>query len=343
MSIARRLRSFGPSIISVYFVLTLSILLSSMALKAEMVDRVVAVVNNDVITLSELDTEGETTFRKIAAMTPSANLAAELSAARAEILETLIDKRLINQKAAEKKLTVSEAEIDTAFNSILQRNNMTREQLLAKLGEAGVDEKAYRITLRTQILQNKLVGADVTSKIVVTEEMILDYYDTHYIEHENSGGYYLLQIGCSWENPAKTEVPKAAEHANKTDARKRAERVHDLATSGKDFAELARTFSDLPSKVDGGDIGTFRPDDMAEDMRNAVSGLKPGDVSEIIETSSGYQFFKVLSSGEDAIIKKASYEAVKDSIKQQLFDQEVKKAYAEWVKKLKDQAYIQKM
>lgn len=343
MCIALRLRSFGPFFLSVHIVLTLFISLSATPLKAEMVDRVIAVVNNDVITLSDLDAEGGSTFRKIAATTSSANLEAELAAARADILETLIDKRLINQKAAEKKITVSEAEIDTVFDNILQRNNLTKEQLLAKLEEAGVDEKAYRVTLNTQILQNKLVGADVTSKIVVTEDMILDYYDTHYISQENSGGYYLLQIGCSWEDAENPDAPKAAQYANKVDAQKRAEKAHKLATSGKDFAELARTYSDLPSKEDGGDIGTFQLDDMAADMRAAVSGIKPGDISEIIETSSGYQFFKLVSSGEDAIVKKASYEAVKDSIKQELFDQEAKKAYAEWVKQLKDQAYIQKM
>lgn len=343
MSLSRSLLSVRPASPAWCLLLLCLIILPVRQLKAEMVDRVVAVVNDDVITLSELDAEGQNVFRKIAATTPAENLAAELAAARADILETLIDKRLIAQKAAAKNITVSDAEVDAAFGNVLQRTRMTREQLLAKLQEAGLNETVYKTTLKSQILQNKLVGADVSSKIVVTEDMILDYYDTHYISRVDDGAFYLLQMGFSWQDPENGETSKAAQDAHKEDARKRAERVHNLARAGQDFGALARKFSDLPSRVDGGDIGTFQLNDMAAYMRDAVSELQPGEISEIIETPAGYQFFKLLSSGEDAIIKKASYEAVKDTIKQELYDEELQRAYAQWVRELKDQAYIQKL
>lgn len=343
MRILRSIRTIDPILFSVFFLFLLLSLLPGRQLKAEMVDRVVAVVNNEIITLSELDKEGEGTFRKIAATTPSANLATQLAQARAEILDTLIDKKLIAQKAAAQKISVSDAEVDTAFENVLQRSHLTREQLLVKLNEAGADEEVYRTTLRSQLLQNKLVGADVTSKVVVTDDMILDYYDANYISHVKEDGYYLLQIGCSWHDSENTDASKAAQYENKLDAKNRVEKVHKLAKAGEDFAELARKFSDLPSREDGGDIGTFKLEDMASDMRDAVSGLKSGEVSDIIETNSGFQFFKLLSSGDDTIVKKASYEDVKDSIKQELYEKEIQKAYAEWVKKLKDQAYIQKL
>lgn len=306
-----------------------------------MVDKVVAVVNDDIITLSDLEKEGESAFRKIAASVPSDQLPRHLAAARAEILETLIDKHLITQKAAAQKITVSEAEIDTAFANVLQRTRLSREQLLAKLEDSGIDEKIYRTTLKTQLLQNKLVGSDISSKIVITDEMILDYYDTHYVSHGPQpqsvakGGLYLLQIGCSWQNGDRKE------------ALNRIEKAHSLAKSGEDFKDLARQFSDLPSKADGGDIGTFELDDMAADMRDAVAGLQPGEISKIIETPAGFQFFKLLSGsgsdGESNIVANAPYEQVKESIKQELFEQEMKKAYSQWVKELKEQAYIQKL
>lgn len=337
---SRQLRPSYPALTVVSLVLLAFLLLPVRQISAEMVDRVVAVVNNEIITLSELDKEGETAFRKIAASSSATNREAQLAAARAEILETLIDKRLITQKAATKKLTVSDAEIDAAFQNVLNRTNMTREQLLAKLDEAGVDEPVYRSTLKTQLLQNKLVGADVSSKIVVTEDMILDYYDTHYVSRAKGEGLYLLQIGCGWQDG---EGAGGDLSARKNEAKERVEKAHDLAKSGKDFGDLARKFSDLPSGADGGDIGTLEPDDMADDMRKAVADLKPGEISDVIETSTGYQFYKLLSSGEDAITKNASYEAVKNEIKQELYEQEMKKAYAQWVKELKDQAYIQKL
>jgi len=313
-------------------------LLPTRRLYAEMVDRVVAVVNSDVITLSELEKEGEGAFRQIAASTPAANLEARLAAARADILETLIDKHLITQKAAEKKITVSDAEVQAAFDNVLQRTRMSREQLLAKLEESGLDETVYRSTLKTQILQNKLVGADVTSKIIITDDMILDYYDTHYVsrtpveKNGADGNYYLLQIGCSWQNGDKSEARKRAEHA------------HDLATSGKDFGEVARQFSDLPSRTDGGDIGSFELGDMAADMRSAVANLKVGEVSEIIETPMGFQFFKLVSGpGGTTLVAETPLAEAKEAIKQELYEQEMKKAYSQWVKELKSQAYIQKL
>jgi len=205
-----------------------------------------------------------------------------------------------------------------------------------------VDETIYRETLKTQILQNKLVGSDISSKIVITDDMVLDYYDTHYVSHAaapqnttSEDGYYLLQIGCSFQGGDKNE------------ARERIEKAHSLAKAGEDFAAVARKFSDLPSRADGGDIGTFELDDMAADMRHAIVGLHAGEISEIIETPAGYQFYKLISGGGTAgsgnIVANAPFEEVKDKIKQELFEQEMKKAYSQWVKELKDQAYIQKL
>jgi peptidyl-prolyl cis-trans isomerase SurA len=350
MCISRRVPSTAARLF-VAVTLLFSALLLSQPIQAEMVDKVVAVVNDDVITLSDLEREGEPTFRKIAAKAPSDQLAPALAAARAEILETMIDKSLINQKAAAQKITVTDAEIEAAFANVMQRTKMSREQLLAKLDDAGVDEAIYKETLKTQLLQNKLIGSDVSAKIVITDDMILDYYDTHYVSHAaapqaattgNTGdtGYYLLQIGCSFQGGDRSE------------ARKRIEEAHELAKSGEDFGAVARKFSDLPSRADGGDIGTFELSDMAEDMRRVVAGLQAGEVSEIIETPAGYQFFKLRSGGgtggttsasSSSIVAKAPYDQVKEKIKQELFEQEMKKAYGQWVKELKAQAYIQKL
>jgi peptidyl-prolyl cis-trans isomerase SurA len=319
------------------------LILPASRLHAELVDRVLAVVNDEIITLSELDKEGQSIFRKIAATTPAAQLEEALADARAEILETLIDKRLISQKAAAQKITVSDDEINAALDNVLKRTRMTKEQLIEKLKESGVNEDIYKSTLKSQLLQNKLVGSDVQSKIVVTEQMVRNHYDTNYTSRIEEGAYYLLQMGFSWEDPQGRDLSQAALYANKSDAQKRAERVHSLATSGQDFGTLARKFSDLPSKEDGGDIGSFELDDMAEYMQQAVKGLQPGDISAVIETPIGFQFFKLLSAGDDSVVKTSSYDTVKEEIKQELLDKELQEAYAQWVKELKEQAYIQKL
>lgn len=310
---------------------------------AQLVDKVVAVVNDEIITLSELNEEGKTVFKRIAATTPAAQLEETLLHAREDVLDSLIDKRLIAQKAAANNITVSGSEVDAAFESTMRRNGITREELLAKLAEAGLDEATYRSTLKSQILQSKLVGSEVHSKIVITEDMIQKLYREQYTSEIENGAYYLLQMGFSWAAADGGEQSAASRYANKMEARKRAERIRNLVVAGQDFGELARKYSDLPSAEDGGDLGTFLLDDMAPDMQAAVAELKNGEVSEIIETGAGYQFFKVLSAGEDVVVEKAPYESVREEIRNALFEDEAEQTYKAWVKDLKDKAYIQKL
>jgi peptidyl-prolyl cis-trans isomerase SurA len=208
-----------------------------------------------------------------------------------------------------------------------------------KLEKSGMTEESYRGKLRTQILQSRLLSYDVRSKIIVTEEMILDYYDENYTARVDKGSYYLLQMGFSWP---ETDDPQK-EAANKQETLNRTERVYNLVKNGQDFKLLAEKFSDLPSASDGGDIGIFTLDEMAPTMRDAVATLSPGELSKIIDTPAGYQFFKLLSGEENAIVVTASFEAAREEIRAKIFEEKLKAAYSEWVIKLKEDAYIQRL
>ncbi len=310
---------------------------------AELVDRVVAVVNDDVITLSELEKEGEPLYRNISAKTPSASLADTLQDAREHVLDQLIEKRLVAQKAKAANLSVSDAEVDAAFEQMLAQNKVSKDGFLARLKSEGVTETAYKEDLRGQILQGKLVNTDVRSKVVVTEEEILDYYDTHYTSQVSGEGYYLLQIGISWTDPQNSDAPAEVLRVNKLEAKQQAEKVLAMARDGEDFKDLARKYSTMPSAGDGGDIGIFQLDEMAPYMREAVQSLKPGEVSDIIDTPEGYQFFKLINSEDGTIVIKTPLEEVKDQIRNSLYEERLKEAYGTWLEDLKDQAYIQKL
>ncbi|MGI9536980.1 MAG: peptidylprolyl isomerase, partial [Desulfocapsaceae bacterium] len=219
-------------------------------------------------------------------------------------------------------------------------SNISKEQLLVELEKSGADEAMYRSNIESQIYQNKLLNRDVRSKIVITEEAILDYYDTSYTKHIPEGGYYLLQIGIGWGETEGEELDPAISEQRKLSARQRAERVHKLALNGSDFKELARKFSDLPSADEGGDIGVFEESEMASYMRTAVTTLNPGEVSAVIETPVGFQFFKLLSSKEGGIVMQAPYSQVKEEIREKLYDQELREEYEEWIDEIRNEAYI---
>ncbi len=310
---------------------------------AQLVDRIVAIVNDDVITLSEVNDAGKGYFKKITQEVPSAQIEDALSQARHDVLNNLIDKRLIAQEAKKQGVIISDEEVQAAAEQMITSNNMTREKLDSQLAQMGIDYDDYLETLRNQILQSKLVNYEIRSKLIITDDMILDYYDSNYTKHVSDGGYYLMQMGFVWgENtPAKNSAP--AQYAYKIDAKKRAERVHALVKGGQDFRTLAKRFSDLPSAADGGDLGVFQKDEMAPYMKDAVLPLKPGEISEVIETPSGYQFFKLLSSQDGQIVVQASFASVKEEIRTQLYEQQLKERFDEWVTKIKNEAYIKRL
>lgn len=304
--------------------------------RANIIDSCVAVVNEDVITLSEVNEAGKPIFQRIAEEAPPEQLAEALKEARATVIDKLIEKRLLVQQAKLMNITVSDQDVDRALTQILARNNTSREQFKAELARLGMKEEQYRENLRDQILGSKLINYEVRSKVIIPEERIIDYYDQHYTEQVGTGGYYILQIGVTLNSDG---MPTNPTEAKKT-AKEKAERILSLAKGGQDFKQLARQYSDLPSAVDGGDIGAFQKDEMAGYMRDAVTSLKPGEISTLVESPNGYMIFKLLSSQEGEIITKVPYDTVKEEIRATLYQQEMEKRYDSWLDEIRHQAYI---
>lgn len=305
---------------------------------AEMVDKIVAVVNDDIITLSELEDETTDIYKTLASKKSPENLLEAMEEARELALNKMIERALMDQKAKQFNVSVSEKEIDTAFERTRTNMSLNSSQFRQKLEQAGMSEELYRGKLRDNILQSKILSVDVRSKIIITDEMVLDYYDQHYTSRVNEGDYYLLQMGFSWDESSAADLENSKDKTLKL-----AKRIQKLVKNGQDFKTLARKFSDLPSASDGGDIGVFTLDEMASAMRSAVKDLKPGELSSIIELQSGYQFFKLLSGEDAAIVVTSSFEASKDEIRDKLYESKMQEAYKIWVKKLKESAYIQKL
>jgi peptidyl-prolyl cis-trans isomerase SurA len=309
----------------------------------EVLDRVVAVVNDDVILLSELEDTGKAYFQKIRESTPEQSRVTALQEARNEVIESLIEKSLINQKAKTNKVSVTDDEFKKAYEQMRLRSGLSEEQFVDKLKQSGITKETYEKNLRYQVLQNKLINYDIRSKIIITDDMVKQYYDSHATEKSvTKGGYGLLQMGFTWGQSPESNKSAPNLYADKMDAKQRAERIHKLAKDGQDFRELAKKHSNLPSAKEGGDIGVFQEDDMAPDMREAVIHLKPGEISNVIETQAGFQFFKLVAN-KDGADTQSTFEAAKDGIREILYEQQLKKEFDTWVKNLREQAYIKKM
>ena len=302
-----------------------------------LVDRVVAVVNDDVITLSELEKAGQEFFQRIRAKAPAGEVDRALEKAREEVLSSLIDKFIIRQQAEKLSITVTEEEIDSAIDQILARNNATIEDFIRELASMNISEQEYRDNLRDQILQSKLINYEVRSRIVIIEEDIQAYYKEEYTLDKGESGYHILQIGFTWRNTVSLEK---SGFDTKEEAEEKAKEIRARVLDGESFLELAKAYSNLPSAADGGDIGLFKKDEMAAYMKDVILAMHPGEISPIVETDNAFQFFKLLSASEGDIIVKVPYESVRDEIQEKLYQQEMEKQYKLWLKSLREKAYI---
>jgi len=312
-------------------------LLAPFAYGDNLVDRVVAVVNDDVITLTELEKTGREFFERIKAQAPAGEVERALEKARSELLTGMIEKTIVRQQAAKFSITVGEPELDAAIDQVLARNNATKDDFNRELAAMKITEQEYRENLRDQILQSKLIGYEVRSRIVIIEDDIKEYYQKEYTLEKGESGYNIQQIGFTWRNSVTLEK---AGFDTKEDARKKAEEIRARVLDGESFMELAKAYSNLPSAIDGGDIGLLKKDEMAAYMKDAILPLHPGEISPIVETGNAFQFFKLLSAREGDIVVKAPYESVRDDIRDILYRQEMEEQYKIWVKELRDKAYI---
>jgi len=302
-----------------------------------LVDRVVAVVNDDVLTLSELEKAGREFFQRIREKAPAGEVDRALEKAREEVLSGLIDKFIVRQQAEKLSITVTDQEVDTAVDQILARNNATIEDFRRELAAMNISEQEYRDNIRDQILQSKLISYEVRSRIVIIEEDIQAYYQKEYTQDKGESGYHILQMGFTWRNTVSLEE---SGFDTKEAALEKAEEIRARVLDGESFLELAKAYSNLPSAADGGDIGLFRKEEMAAYMKDVILAMHPGEISPIVETGNAFQFFKLLSAREGDIVVKAPYGSVREEIRDILYRQEMEEQYKTWVKSLREEAYI---
>ena len=301
------------------------------------VDRIVAVVNDDVITLTELEKAGGQYFETIKAQASPSEVERALEQAREQVLSSLIDSAIVRQRAVKLGMSVEEEELDNAVDQVLAQNNATLEEFKKDLASANLSMQDYRKGLRDQILQSKLINNQVRSRIVILEENIQEYYHKEYSQEKGESGYYILQMGFNWKKPGKL---KLTGFDSKEEVLRKAEEIRARVLAGENFSELAKSYSDFPSAAEGGDIGLIKKDEMAAYMKDIILPMQPGEISQIIETDDTFQFFKLLSAREGDVVVMVPYESVKDEIHEILYKREMDEQSKIWVENLREKAYV---
>jgi peptidyl-prolyl cis-trans isomerase SurA len=290
----------------------------------EISDRIIAVVNNDAITLNEL-IESVAVYR--AENRGSGPTDEEL---RKESLARLIDNRLQLQEADREKITVDEAELNEEFLDRIKRYNVKNEEEFEKLVRAqGVTMDSIKKRLRDGLKVSKLIRRKVTGRISVTEDEISQYVEENRSKLETGLSYHARHILI----PPEGDADNAWEAA-----RIKADMLRAQLSDGADFAELARQHSRDATAKDGGDLGTLKRGELSQEVEGAILALKVGELSRPFRSPLGFHVFRLESKegldGEGLV-------RIRAQIRDILFRQKYDTRQEAWLKEIKQRAIIE--
>ncbi|KIH77825.1 periplasmic chaperone for outer membrane proteins SurA [Geoalkalibacter ferrihydriticus] len=295
---------------------------------AQVLTKIAAVVNEDIITTYQLEKE---LTSLLAAEARGRNLPAEeIQKLRAEVLDGMIDEALVLQRVKQTGLSVSDAELEEAISDVLRQNQITREQLQQALQAQGLSLEGYRERLRRQILRFKLIGHEVQSKVEVSTQDVRDYFRENIDNYRGNPTLTLSYI--AFAIPGDDRVSTSEVNA----IRDRAREALALLRKGEDFTSTLFIFADDPG-VQGGELGTFTEDELSEAFASAVAGLEGGEVAELIENPEGFYILKVDSRNPGPI---RQFDTVKEEIRQKLLEENREERFLEWSAGLKKDAFI---
>ena len=262
------------------------VLLGAPRARAELVDRVAAVVNNDVITLSEVEKRAAPELARIDQETGGAERGQKRAAAMKRILDTMIDEKLVDNELKELKVTIGDKEVDAAIDEVKKSYNLNDEQLQQAVAREGYTVAEYREQMRKQIGRYKLISEKVRKNVKVSDADVQTEYDRMTRAEGEDYEVHVRHILIA--------VPRNASQAQVEQARTKAAAVAvEAREPGVDFAELAKKRSEGSSSSDGGDLGFFKRGTMVPEFERVAFSLKTGEVSDPVRTQFGWHVLKL--------------------------------------------------
>jgi len=207
----------------------------------------------------------------------------------------------------------------------------SQEVLVSALASQGLTFEQYRTQLKEQIEKLKLVSMEVRAKIQVGESEMREYYESNRVKYSEDETFRARHIFFRTNEKAPAEDIKRTMNT--------ALMVLAEAQGGKDFSELAKSYSEDPAaRKDGGALGTFKKGDMMPELEKAILNMKPGEVSELVYTTSGFHIVKL---EERTSGKMKPFESVKTEIEDALYRKKSEDRFSQWAKELRSKASIE--
>jgi peptidyl-prolyl cis-trans isomerase SurA len=290
--------------------------LRSTASASVVVDRVVAVVNGEIITMSDL--QREEALKK-----------ADGKQDERLLLEDMIDRKLEMAAAKRAGMDVTDKELADAIEDIMKRNSMDSKQFEAALAKEGLTLEQYRIELREQMTLSRVLNKYVRSGVAVDEAEVRAYYEKNKKSYSMPEEIRVRQIFF--------KLPENATPAQTEAVRAKALEALERAKKGEDFIRLVNELSESENAEQGGDLGFMQRDQVIPEIEEATRTLKPGEVAGPIQCAGGFHVIRL----EEIRTQVTPFEKVKDEIAKMLFDQKTENTYRTWLQTLRSDSLIE--
>ena len=301
---------------AVISLLTSCLLLGNVPITAEVLGKIAAVVEDDVILEQELNQEVSTIEQRIQAsktqMPPESIL-------RKQVLEKMIIDRLQRQLAEKAGITVTEEMLNNSAADIAQRNNMTLEQFRAELEHQGMTYKGFLDNMRNEIIINQLRSREIGGRIKVTDREVDHYLETQGKVGEEAAQYHLGHILIA--------VKEAASASEIQKAQSKADNLVKKLRAGQDFSQAAMSESEDDNALKGGDLGWRTANDIPTLFADKVSQMRAGEVADAVRSPSGFHIIKMLEikGFDNHIITKTKVRHILIKTNELIDDEEAKK------------------
>jgi peptidyl-prolyl cis-trans isomerase SurA len=315
-----------PKTLVVLFLLYVSSVPSSL-LPAETCNRVVAVVNNEVITQYELEKK----IREVTGFSADDLKTKDpqrFGETRRKVLDLMIDEKIAEEKVKELNIKVTQRQVDATIQRVYENQKMSREEFIGQIEKEGLTYEKFQEKVKRDLERRQLVEFEVKSKIIIRDEAVNDYYERN---KKDFGSFGKVRLSGIFLIRKRTD-----DSGEMMEIQRKGEEILTRIRAGEDFGELAKVFSEGPAAASGGDLGVFRPDQLEPQLRQLIETLKEGSVSGLIPRQNGLQILKLVEKQEGKI---RPLDEVREDIFNILYQEEVQSRYQSWIQGLRQSSY----
>lgn len=286
-------------------------------------DRVAAVVNDDIITLGEVYAFGGPYIEQVVA----AEGESRRGAAEGEVLERLLERRLVEQEMRALKLDLTEQDVDRSIAEIAQRNGLEMDALRREVENSGMPWDQYRAELKESLRDMKFAQSVLRPRVNITEDELRDAW----LRSSGGAGPAAARVQA-----LVLAVPPGASEAEREAVVARARELREKANAGADFAALSRENDQGPFGAQGGEMGTFKPGELVDQLDAVITGTPVGQVSEPIVIGDGVYLLRVA----ERVAGPNDFESRRDEVAEQVFQSRLEDEKERWFQETRRRASI---